>query len=333
MPIKGICLLQFRGNVTMEYRKLISFGKSSFVVSLPKTWVVQNKLKKGDLIYFDEKDNNLFLSFTENKHDEEKKKTIDVDGKEFFQIKRELNAAYIENYREIVFKGKEIKDKSKEILEYVRELIALEVLEIDSTKIVTKDFLDMDHVSVQDLVKKMDIIIRSMLKDCSLTFQENNAENLNLRDKDVNRLSYLLYRAIRFGIENPSKMLKKFGISPIDLLNYYWLTFHLEAIADEAKRVARTMNKITISKDKQQEFEQLLRQAEDLYVEIIKAYYKNDRDRGLLLSNKKHILVRTANTFLEKNPAKNNGELGYMIDRYRRMVSAIHEISRLTYQH
>jgi len=317
----------------MEYRKLISFGKSSFVVSLPKTWVVQNKLKKGDLIYFDEKDNNLFLSFTENKHDEEKKKTIDVDGKEFFQIKRELNAAYIENYREIVFKGKEIKDKSKEILEYVRELIALEVLEIDSTKIVTKDFLDMDHVSVQDLVKKMDIIIRSMLKDCSLTFQENNAENLNLRDKDVNRLSYLLYRAIRFGIENPSKMLKKFGISPIDLLNYYWLTFHLEAIADEAKRVARTMNKITISKDKQQEFEQLLRQAEDLYVEIIKAYYKNDRDRGLLLSNKKHILVRTANTFLEKNPAKNNGELGYMIDRYRRMVSAIHEISRLTYQH
>ena len=93
------------------------------------------------------------------------------------------------------------------------------------------------------------------------------------------------------------------------------------------------MNKITISKDKQQEFEQLLRQAEDLYVEIIKAYYKNDRDRGLLLSNKKHILVRTANTFLEKNPAKNNGELGYMIDRYRRMVSAIHEISRLTYQH
>ena len=153
----------------MEYRKLISFGKSSFVVSLPKTWVVQNKLKKGDLIYFDEKDNNLFLSFNENKHDEEKKKIIDVDGKEFFQIKRELNAAYIENYREIVFKGKEIKDKSKEILEYVRELIALEVLEIDSTKIVTKDFLDMDHVSVQDLVKKMDIIIRSMLKDCSLT--------------------------------------------------------------------------------------------------------------------------------------------------------------------
>ena len=46
----------------MEFRKLISFGKSSYVVSLPKAWVVQQKLKKGDLIAVDEAGPKLILS-------------------------------------------------------------------------------------------------------------------------------------------------------------------------------------------------------------------------------------------------------------------------------
>ena len=40
----------------MEFRKLISFGKTSFVMSLPKGWVVKNKLKKGDLIALEERE-------------------------------------------------------------------------------------------------------------------------------------------------------------------------------------------------------------------------------------------------------------------------------------
>ncbi len=46
----------------MEYRKLISFGKSSFVVSLPKSWVTQNKMKKGDLVYFEDSGVNLLIN-------------------------------------------------------------------------------------------------------------------------------------------------------------------------------------------------------------------------------------------------------------------------------
>jgi phosphate uptake regulator len=34
----------------VEFRRLIGFGKSSFVVSLPKNWIEKNKLVKGDLV-------------------------------------------------------------------------------------------------------------------------------------------------------------------------------------------------------------------------------------------------------------------------------------------
>ena len=316
----------------MEYRKLISFGKSSFVVSLPKSWVKNNKLKKGDLIYFDEKDSYLMLRPHEIEQQEDRVTTILVDGKSLALIRRELNAAYIENYREITFKGKELKEKSEQILKYIRDLIALEVLEIDSNKIITKDFLNMNKVSIIELLKKMDIIVRSMLKDCSQCFAEKNATNIALRDEDVNRLSFLLYRVIRHGMQNQTMIFKNYNLSSIDLLNCYWATFHLEAIADETKRVSRVMQIAILSAKKQQEFVALLKRAEDFYLEMIKAQYSKNREKAFELSNWKGPLVQAVNAFYNEN-SPGSKEISYMIDRFRRMIGAIHELDRLTYQY
>jgi len=319
-----------QGDGEMEYRKLISFGKSSYVISLPKNWIRQNKLKKGDLIYLDEKENNIFLTHESKSPVEEKSRTINVDGKEIPRLRRELNAAYVENFREIIFQGKELKAKSKELLEIIRGLIALEVLELDSSKIVTKDFLDLDKVSIIELVKKMDMIVRSMLKDCSLTFIDKSAENIALRDKDVNRLSFLIYRMIRYGMRNQSQMLKNFNLRPIDLLGYYWATFHLESIGDEAKRIARGMQDVKLSKTKQNQFVKLLKEAGEYYVHVLNAFYQTNIEKALTLSNRKDELVAAINQFYEEN--SNAKEIPYMVDRFRRLIAAIHELNVITYQ-
>ncbi len=317
----------------MEYRKLISFGKSSYVVSLPKSWVRQNKLNKGDLIYFEEKDTSLILGAKEQDSTEDRSCTIVTDEKPLTQLRRELNAAYIENYREIIFRGKDLKEKSEQILPFVRDLIALEVLELDSSKIVTRDFLNMEKVSVIQLVKKMDIIVRSMLKDCAQSFTEKNAENILLRDQDVNRLSFLLYRVIRYGMRNQTRIFKNYSLTPIDLLNSYWATFHLEAIADESKRISRAMQKSAfLSKPKQQEFIALVRQAESLYLDMIKAYYENNKEKAFELSNRKVPLVTTVNKFYDDVRTAGK-DVSYMVDRFRRLVSSVHEMDRLVYQY
>ena len=49
----------------MEYRKLIRFGKSSLVISLPKGWTEKNKLGKGSLVYLDVNSEGLVVSPTE----------------------------------------------------------------------------------------------------------------------------------------------------------------------------------------------------------------------------------------------------------------------------
>jgi len=177
----------------MEYRKLISFGKSSFVVSLPKGWVVQNKLKKGDLIYLEESGSNLILTSNASPDSQkEKESIINVDGKGLGLIDREVSSAYIQNNRLITLKGKEIKSKVKELQSTIQNLMALEVIEQTSESIVAKDFLNMDTVSAKELVRKMDIVARAMLIETNVIFEEQNAESIRERDKDVDRLYFFV---------------------------------------------------------------------------------------------------------------------------------------------
>ena len=83
----------------MEYRKLIGFGKSSFVISIPKNWTEKNKLKKGDVVYLREEDTALVVSAKEKRLIKEPKRiTIRTESKTIDKLQAEIVAAYLENY-------------------------------------------------------------------------------------------------------------------------------------------------------------------------------------------------------------------------------------------
>ena len=46
----------------MNIRRLVKSGTASHTISLPKDWINKNKLKKGDLLYINEKNNELTIS-------------------------------------------------------------------------------------------------------------------------------------------------------------------------------------------------------------------------------------------------------------------------------
>ena len=60
----------------MNVRKLIRFGKNSYVISLPKQWVDKTKLKKGDLISIDETKEGLVLKTNSAEVKEEPKSIV-----------------------------------------------------------------------------------------------------------------------------------------------------------------------------------------------------------------------------------------------------------------
>ena len=314
----------------MEYRKLISFGKSSFVVSMPKAWVDKHKLKKGDILHLEENETSLIVMPKQMERiAEEKEIIINVDGKKIKQIQRELIPAYVNNYKTIILSGKEIKNKAKEIEPLIKDLIALEIMEQNASKITAKDFLNMNDISINNLVRKMDVITRAMIEDCETIFQEDVYENINHRDKDVNRLSYLIFRAVNYGLENQTYMIKQFKLNSKDLLRYHLLAFQIEVIADEARRFARHVRKTKLTKEKQKSLLGLLNRAKQNYLETMKAFYTNNSLLAHSLANLKKGLIEDCSNFYLQN--KNKEGVNDSITRLKRLIVTVHKVGRLVY--
>lgn len=318
------------GWITMEYRKLISFGKSSYVVSLPKSWVNQSKLKKGDLIYIEESGPSLVLNKKDDeKASEEKEKVILVDGKPITQIGREVSAAYIRNYRQITFKGKETRTKIKELQHLIQSHIALEIMEQTGDSIIAKDFLNMEKVNLLELIRKMDVVTRTMFNESCSIFSEDTYDSINDRDKDVNKLYFLLYRAALYNLENPMKSMKNLKLGVIDLMRIHNYAFYIEAIADEVRRTVRYARLLKISPAKQKQIEQLLRSFQNYYLETMKAIYNNEEESALRLSEMK-VGFEGSLDLLEKEVQKIDN-LNQTINRMRRMITCIHNLGRVAY--
>jgi phosphate uptake regulator len=314
----------------MEYRKLISFGKSSYVVSLPKTWVRQNKLVKGDLIYIDERGQDLLLSKKENEQkSNEKSQIINIDNKDLLHVAREVNSSYIMDNHTITLKGNSAKDNIKSLQNIFQNLIALEIMEQTPDSIIAKDFLNIEEVAINELIRKMDIITRTMLKETSESIIDDNYENINNRDDDVNRLYFLVYRTVLYNLDNPSNALKRFKLTPINLLNLLFTGFYIEGIADEARRTARYAKDAKINTKDKKKIQGLIEEITSFYLETMKAVYNSDESLALELSNRKRDYIKKMD-LVEKE--KSDHHLINLIARMKRLISFIHSLGRIVYQ-
>ena len=83
----------------MEFRKLISFGKSSYIVTLPKEWISRNNLKKGSALSIESDRNSVTISTNLGEKESEKKSmAINIDNKSMDEIRTEIVTAYLTNY-------------------------------------------------------------------------------------------------------------------------------------------------------------------------------------------------------------------------------------------
>ena len=190
--------------ILIEPRRLIQFGKSSLVVSIPKDWSTKHKLKKGDLVYLEDKNPSLQINPVpkEDFGSEIKEITIESDSKDVRMLQDAITAAYINNYNVITVKGDNLKDHAQDVRHIIHNLMALEIMEQGANKIVAKDFLNMKQTSIPSLLRKMDLITREMMLDLKKIKTEQDWINIHQRDEDVNRLSYLIYRAVRHAIQS-----------------------------------------------------------------------------------------------------------------------------------
>jgi len=313
----------------MEARKIIGFGNSSFVISLPKSWIARNKLKKGDTVYLDEKVDDLVVASSEYPKKEEKEVVINIEGKNFDEIRREISNAYIHNNHTIILIGKNIEKISQQIREdIVHNIMALEIVEQTSNKIITKDFLDMDQINIKDLIRQIDIIIRSIMMDSKDVLNKDIYDNIMERDKNINRLSFLAFRSIKYLLENPAVAKKQKFDYPF-LMNYWLVIVYLEEIADELKRFIRLFIHSKLKKKEIKGILDLQKEITDYYLSTLKFFYTENKKEAYKLIQKRDCLIKSLNSFLENNYS--NKKMSFVIEKLRTLVFLIHKLNKITF--
>jgi len=254
----------------METRKLVKTGADTYTISLPKQWVVNNKLKKGDLLYVNDSGKGLLVTPEQTEEKPELKEiSIQIDGKDIGTLRRETISAYINNYNVFVFNGSSLNEKIEDIRKILDNFLALEITEQTASKLVAKDYLNMKEFSLPTTIRRMDMIARSMmidLRDC----KDGTAQALAYRDYEVDKLFFLVSRLIR-AILSETKTTNK--TANIEAHSIWYLAKNIERIADCSKLLAAEFEKLK----KRDEALKAHDAVEKYYSEAAKSYFNKDK--------------------------------------------------------
>lgn len=308
----------------VEKRKLIKFGSTSHVLSIPNYWLKKHKLGKGDLLYFEENKNGELVLFPEQKRDTVLNEIhINADNKSIERISREILSAYINNFHLIIINGSNLNNIMKDIRKMLHSFVALEIVEENNRKIIAKDFLNLRDVSISDNVRRMDIIIRGMLEDMVRSVYGEFNKSIYERDFDVNRFCFLILRAVHGAMDNPTTA-RMLNVQNKDLLAIWFLSMNMEDIGDEIKRISRFLGEHKFDENMKKSIKAIFLRVEKIYLDVMKAYYTNDSELAFHVDSVKDVLINDCNKLFEKYPTSG---VGRILERLKKLVSGIGSVA------
>src|SRR3989338_5782396 len=313
----------------MEPRKLISFGTSSYVISITKTWINKNELAKGDFIYLHENGNGEIVITPSQKEIKKEPRTISMNvmNKSLRDLRRELIANYIAGYDAIRLQGQINTKHYSDLRDIVRYFTTFDIVDQGKSYIVLKDFLNIEKISIEDLTRRIDLIIRSMIEDTKHINNNIKLDKVYAMDAEVNRITFMTFRFIKKAL-NDLKLAKLFGLSPDGLLSLWLLVSRLEKIADEVKRIAKFFKVLRLSKSETEEIVYVFTLIEKEYLNTVKAYYNKDRELAFTIAINKDRIIETCNKLTKKS---SNAVCGSIVEKLKTMEIYIVYLARDVY--
>ncbi len=301
----------------MHIRRIVKAGQASHTISLPKEWLDKNKLKKGDTLYINEKSDKELLITLElsEKQVEKKETTINVDKKELSTIQREITSAYINNYGSINLVGETIASKTKELRKILHDFVALEIAEQSSKHILAQNLLNHKEVSVDKTIKRMDMILRSMIQDIGQNYENTEVmQTINFRDFDINKIYFLISRLLKTGLNN-SLIAQELNLNNSQIVDTWFLCSNIEGISDCCKNICS----LKLKKEEINLLKKTFAKIEELYTEVMKSYYNKDKSLADNVANKREELIKETEK-LNPTVSENLKQISTLITNIARIV-------------
>jgi len=226
----------------MEIRKVQLTGKSTYTVSLPKTWANKVGLREKAQVTLSPLPDGSIRVAPREQAKPQKRKIYKIDT--FFgdTPARQIIGIYIAGYEIIELKADRITSEQRKIIrDMTYRLIGTEIVEETAKSVVIQDLLNPTELPVKKALRRIHLIVESMHMDAIKSLIKDDADLANdviQRDGDVDRLYLLIIKRLKKMTESP--YIEGSDVSTEDGLEYYLAASSLERIADHAHKIAKS---------------------------------------------------------------------------------------------
>ena len=305
--------------MTTFTRRLQRIG-SSILVSLPKEWVVANKLDKSSQVEIEIIQNNLSIT-TQQSRKPTKEVEIPYPLSKEDSVVANITGAYLLGYDLIRIKGKStisIKDREN-IRASMRSLVGIEIIDEDAKTITTQILLDESSVNPQKILKRMSSIAQGMFIDV-LEILQNPKHHVSVeeRDSEINRQYFLLVRLIRSAIVD-KRLAATFNLEDMDILDYRLAANIIENAGDTivsiTDTVAKSMAFKTMAKSHFNLISDIAKDIEEIQTKSVDAFVSNDRILAIAtIQHHKKLLKKMHGARIPKGTALKETEILPFLD-------------------
>jgi phosphate uptake regulator len=227
----------------VNVRKIQQTGgkeRSSFSIVLPKEWVTQQKLKKGQpVVVVEREDGCLIVDPRMSNIGETRSTSVKIQP----NLRWQITSRYLLGFDEIrVTSEKTITDDQRtELEQIINRFVSLEIVEENDKEIVLRCLVDPSRYTVRKVMLQMNRIAARMVTDGMTAYFEGNkeaAQEIVKRDERVDRLFFLIVRELRSAIQYP-RLSEAMKITPVESLDFRLAAQYIERIADLAVDIAQ----------------------------------------------------------------------------------------------
>lgn len=328
--------------ITMEIRKVQKTGGSSYVITLPKTWITSLKIKEKDkLAILSQPDGTLLVTADLNRNKINRTKNIEVnDETEGNYLLRSLIGSYIMGFGFIKINStkKLTPEIRRVIMEFTKTVIGFEIVEETLNSILIKDLLNPTQMPFDKSIKRMNILVRTMHEDVMMALNGSDAElarDVIDRDIEINRRYRLIARQSNMVLHDVI-LAQKMSVTLEDAHHYFLVSKQLERVGDHAKILSENVQRL-IEAGADDEIRAIITKSSELSIEFLKESLQAWEERDLNLANQCIENIEVVKETCEKitryaiNAPEISVSLGYIAESINRTAEYAVNIAEIVF--
>ncbi|MGC8663462.1 MAG: PhoU domain-containing protein [Thermoplasmata archaeon] len=285
----------------MEIRKVQKTGGSTFIVSLPKDWILKNNINEGDLLSIIENEGgNLIIGKELSERHEQKEIVLNVQNEKEDLILRKLIAIYLSGFNTIRISAEFLSDDIKNAIKKFTTLsLGVEIIEETNKYVLIQDLSRFSDFLMEKIFQRLYIMTENMVNDTKnliLNFDKTLALDIIDRDMQIDRVFWLISKQFYMALKN-NNILKDQGIDITRAFNLRSIAKLFERIGDHSVSISYVAleNKIINGNELLPYFDETI----EIFRNSYKSYKNLDVESANSEIEKSHIFSKKARELLK----------------------------------